>query len=98
LAATATRPSCSSRTCGTGCRPTNLAWFIRDVVDQLDLGPFLAAYRADGHGRAADEPGMLLAVLLYGYCTGIGSSRQIERRCTEDIAFRVLSGNSALIM
>jgi transposase len=38
---------------------------------------------------------MLLAVQLYAYCTGIRSSRQIERRCTEDIAFRVLSGNSA---
>jgi transposase-like protein DUF772 len=37
---------------------------------------------------------MLLAVLLYGYCTGIRSSRQIERRCQEDNAFRVLSGNS----
>jgi transposase len=72
----------------------HLAWFILDVVDQLDLGPFLKAYRADGHGRAAYEPGMLLAVLLYGYCTGVGSSRQIECRCHEDIAFRVLSGNS----
>jgi hypothetical protein len=64
-----------------------------DVVDQLDLGPFLKAYRADGHGRAAYQPRMLLAVLLYGYCTGIRSSRQIERRCHEDIAFRVLAGN-----
>ena len=72
----------------------HLAWFVLDVVDQLDLGPFLKAYRADGHGRAAYEPRMLLAVLLYGYCTGIRSSRQIERRCHEDIAFRVLSGNS----
>ena len=72
----------------------HLAWFILDVVDQLDLGPFLKAYRADGHGRAAYEPRMLLAVLLYGYCTGIRSSRQIERRCQEDIAFRVLAGNS----
>jgi transposase len=73
----------------------HLAWFVLDVVDQLDLGPFLAAYRADGHGRAAYDPRMLLAVLLYGYCTGIRSSRQIERRCREDIAFRVLSANSA---
>jgi len=73
----------------------HLAWFVLDVVDQLDLGPFLKAYRADGHGRAAYAPRMLLAVLLYGYCTGIRSSRQIERRCHEDIAFRVLSGNSA---
>src|SRR5215211_4525822 len=72
----------------------HLAWFVLDVVDQLDLGPFLKAYRADGHGRAAYAPRMLLAVLLYAYCTGIRSSRQIERRCQEDIAFRVLSGNS----
>jgi transposase len=71
----------------------HLAWFILDVVDQLDLDPFLAAYRADGHGRAAYQPRMLLAVLLYGYCTGVRSSRQIERRCREDIAFRVLAGN-----
>ena len=73
----------------------HLAWFVLDVVDQLDLGPFLAAYRADGHGRAAYQPRMLLAVLLYAYCTGVRSSRQIERRCLEDIAFRVLSGNRA---
>jgi transposase len=73
----------------------HLAWFVLDVVDQLDLGPFLKAYRADGHGRAAYAPRMLLAVLLYGYCTGIRSSRQIERRCQEDLAFRVLAGNSA---
>jgi transposase len=67
---------------------------VLDVVDQLDLGPFLKAYRADGHGRAADAPHMLLAVLLYAYCSGVRSSRQIERRCHEDLAFRVLSGNS----
>jgi transposase len=61
----------------------HLAWFILDVVDQLDLGPFLKAYRADGHGRAAYEPRMLLAVLLYACCTGVRSSRQIEQRCHE---------------
>jgi transposase len=72
----------------------HLAWFVLDVVDQLDLGPFLAAYRADGHGRAAYDPRMLLGVLLYAYCTGIRSSRLIERRCHEDIAFRVLAANA----
>jgi transposase len=72
----------------------HLAWFILDVVDQLDLDPFLRAYRADGHGRAAYNPRMLLGVLLYAYCTGIRSSRQIERRCHEDIAFRVLAANT----
>jgi transposase len=71
----------------------HLAWFVLDVVDQLDLGPFLAAYRADGHGRAAYQPRMLLGVLLYAYCTGVRSSRQIERRYKEDIAFRILAGN-----
>jgi transposase len=71
----------------------HLAWFMLDVVDHLDLGPFLKAYRADGHGRAADEPRMLLAVLLYAYCTGVRSFRQIERHLREDLAFRVLAGN-----
>ncbi|MFL6222308.1 MAG: transposase [Actinomycetes bacterium] len=74
------------------------AWFVLDVVDQLDLGPFLKAYRADGHGRAAYQPRMLLAVLLYGYCTGIRSFRQLERRCQEEIGFRVLPATPPWIM
>jgi transposase len=74
--------------------PANhLAWFILDVVDQLDLDPFLAAYRADGHGHPAYHPTTLLGVLLYAYAIGVRSSRQIQRRCTEDLAFRVLAGN-----
>jgi transposase len=71
----------------------HLAWFVRDVVDQLDLEPFLCAYRADGHGHPAYDPNTLLGVLLYGYCLGVRSSRRLERRCIEDIAFRVLAGN-----
>jgi transposase len=90
---TATRPSCSHRDLRDWLPADHLAWFVLDVVDHLDLGPFLKAYRADGHGRAAYAPRMLLAVLLYAYCSGIRSSRQIERRCHEDIAFRVLAGN-----
>src|SRR6266511_1399279 len=69
----------------------HLAWCILDVVDQLD--PFLRTYRADGHGHPAYDPKLLLGVLLYGYCLGVRSSRQIERRCVEDIAFRVLAAN-----
>ena len=71
----------------------HLAWFVRDVVDQLDLGPFLRAYRADGHGHPAYDPKTLLGVLLYAYASAVRSSRQIERRCIEDLAFRVLAGN-----
>ncbi len=70
----------------------HLAWFVIDVVDQIDLSRFRAAYRADGHGRAAYDPAVLVAVLLYAYCSGIRSSRVIERRCREDVAFRVLAG------
>jgi hypothetical protein len=76
--------------------PTDhLAWFVLDMVDQLDLGPFLRAYRADGHGRAAYDPKTLLGVLLYAYATGVRSSRQIQRRCVEDLAFRVLAAGQA---
>jgi transposase len=63
------------------------------VVDQLDLDPFLRAYRADGHGHPAYDPKTLLGVLLYAYAIGVRSYRQIERRCTEDLAFRVLAAN-----
>jgi transposase len=71
----------------------HLAWFVRDVVDQLDLGPFLRCCRADGHGHPAYDPKLLLGVLLYAYAVGVRSSRQIQQRCVEDLAFRVLAGN-----
>src|SRR6266699_4300419 len=71
----------------------HLAWFILDVVDQLDLAHLYQQHRADGHGHPAYDPKLLLGVLLYGYCIGVRSSRQLERRCHEDIAFRVLAAN-----
>jgi transposase len=63
------------------------------VIDQLDLEPFLRGYRTDGHGHPAYDPTILLGVLLYAYCLGVRSSRQIERRLHEDVAFRVLAAN-----
>src|ERR687887_1156379 len=71
----------------------HLAWFILDVVDQLDLAPFYRAHCDDGHGHPAYDPKTLLGVLLYGYCIGVRSSRQLERRLHEDLAFRVLAAN-----
>jgi transposase len=53
----------------------HLAWFVLDVVDQLDLTGFYASYRADGHGHPAYDPKTLLGVLLYAYATGVRSSR-----------------------
>ena len=66
-----------------------------EAVDELDLEPFYAAYRADGHGAAAHEPKMMVGLLAYAYCVGERSSRGIERRCREDVAFRVICANQA---
>jgi transposase len=71
----------------------HLAWFVIDAVAQLDLTAFYASYRADGHGRAAHDPSMMVALLLYVYAIGERSSRRIERRCVEDVATRVICAN-----
>ncbi len=68
----------------------HLAWLVIDAVAQLDLAAFYTAYRADGHGRAAHDPAMMVALLLYAYALGERSSRRIERRCVEDVATRVI--------
>jgi transposase len=73
----------------------HLAWYLLDVVERLDLGAFYGEYRADGSGRPAHDPGMMVALVLYAYAVGERSSRQIERRCVEDVAFRVIAANRA---
>ena len=71
----------------------HLVWFVLDAVDAIDLDAFYAEYRDDGWGRAAFDPMMMVALLLYAYAVGERSSRQIERRCREDVAFRVICAN-----
>ena len=71
----------------------HLAFFVLDAVEQMDLSPFLADYRNDGHGGQAHHPQMMVALLLYAYCLGVRSSRQIERACHVDVAFRVIAAN-----
>ena len=71
----------------------HLAWFVIDAVAEMDLNGFYADYRADGHGRAAYEPSMMVALLLYGYATTQRSSRAIERHCRQDVAYRVICAN-----
>ncbi len=68
----------------------HLAWFVIDAVRELDLEPFYASYRADGHGAAAHDPKMMVTLFAYAYAVGERSSRAIERRCREDVAFRVI--------
>ncbi len=71
----------------------HFAWFILDVVDELELASFVTAYRDDGRGGAAYHPTVMVAVLLYAYCRGERSSRRIERRCREDVGYRVVAAN-----
>jgi transposase len=73
----------------------HLVWTILGAVDELDLGAFYGAYRADGHGRPAFEPSMMVALLLYAYARGNRSSRGIERACREDVAYMVVSAMRA---
>lgn len=71
----------------------HLAFFVLDTVAELDLAEFLAVYRADGRGGSVYDPATMLAVLLYAYCTGERSSRRVERRLVEDVAYRVVAAN-----
>src|ERR687898_641807 len=71
----------------------HLAWFVIDAVAAMDLSAFYAAYRADGHGRAAYEPSLMVALILYAFATRVRSSRAIECHCRQDVAYRVITGN-----
>src|ERR671910_1028773 len=71
----------------------HFAWFVLDAVGELDLVAFYASYREDGWGRAAHDPAMMVALFVYAYAIGERSSRGIERRCRDDVAFRVIAAN-----
>lgn len=71
----------------------HLALFILDVVEQLDLSSIYCSYQGDGRGQPPYNPKMMTALLFYAYCTGVPSSRQIEKRTHEDVAFRVIAAN-----
>jgi transposase len=73
----------------------HVVWTILGAVDELDLSAFYGAYRADGHGRPAFAPPMMVALLLYAYSRGNRSSRGIERACREDVAYMVISAQRA---
>jgi transposase len=73
----------------------HLAWFVIETVAALDLAAIYGAYRDDGQGRPAHDPAMMCALLVYAYAVGERSSRQVERRCVEDVAFRVVAANRA---
>ena len=69
----------------------HVVWSILGAVEQMDLAPFYGAYRENGQGRAAYEPSMVVALLLYSYARGNRSSRGIERACREDVVFKLVT-------
>src|ERR1700733_3189823 len=69
----------------------HVVWSILGAVEQMDLSGFYGAYRENGQGRAAYEPSMMVALLLYAYARGNRSSRGIERACREDVTYKLIT-------
>jgi transposase len=72
----------------------HLAYFVADVVDQLDLSEIEAVYESDTRGQPPYNPRMMTKVLLYGYCTGTFSSRRIQKALVDEVPFRVLAAGN----
>ena len=71
----------------------HLAYFIRDVVSELDLSAIYDDYHGDRGGQPAYDPQMMVSLLLYDYCVGVASSRKIEKATYEQVPFRVLAAD-----
>lgn len=72
----------------------HLAYFVAEMIEELDLTPFYAPYQGDGRRKMPYEPSMMLKVLVYAYISGVFSSRKIARKLEEDVAFRVLGAGN----
>jgi transposase len=72
----------------------HLAYFVSDLIDQLDLSAITTVYEDDERGYPPYHPVMLTKVLVYAYCVGVFSSRRIQRRLAEDVGFRVLAAGN----
>ena len=72
----------------------HLAYFVSDVVDQLDLSAIESVYKEEDRGQPPYHPRMMTKILIYGYCVGVFSSRKIQKRLVEDVAFRVLAAGN----
>src|SRR5207253_10825344 len=72
----------------------HLAFFVSELVDQLDPSAITTVYEDEERGYAPYHPVMLTKVLAYAYCVGVFSSRKIQRRLVEDVAFRVLAAGN----
>lgn len=76
-------------------QPDHIALFINDVIEEMDISEIQRVYETELRGYPPYHPKMMLKILIYGYCTGVRSSRKISIKCEEEIAFRYLSGNNS---
>src|SRR5579884_3358805 len=72
----------------------HLAYFVSEVVEELDLSGIYAVYERDERGQPPYDPRMMTKLLVYGYCVGVYSARKIQQRLIEDVAFRVLAAGN----
>jgi transposase len=73
--------------------PRHLAWALLELAREMDLSGFASWYRADGQGRPAYDPGLMVTLIGYCYCKGIRSSRAVEAATFDDLGARVICGN-----
>jgi transposase len=74
----------------------HMAYFISDVVEELDLNAFYARYEGDCRHKSPFDPRMMLKVLIYAHANGVFSFRKIARKLEKDVAFRVLAADNFL--
>ena len=72
----------------------HLVYFVSEVIDQLDLSAIHAVYEKEKRGQPPYDPRLMTKLLVYGYCTGVFSSRRIQKRLREDIPFKVLAAGN----
>ena len=72
----------------------HLAYFVCDVVEQLDLSAIESVYEEEERGQPPYHPRMMTKILIYGYCVGVFSSRRMQKKLSEDVGFRVLAAGN----
>ena len=73
---------------------SHLAYFVSDVIDQVELSAIESYYEQEERGYPPYHPRMMTKILVYGYCVGVFSSRRLQKRLQEDVGFRVLAAGN----
>lgn len=81
------------QTFGDWLSPDHIARYINDIIDEIDISEIQKVYETELRGYPPYHPRMMLKILIYGYCTGVSSSRKLAQKCEDEVAFRYLTGN-----